>query len=104
VGDRWAGLDTFRYVKTFVDYFRSMGYQLLRYSDYDRFDKFIALIDRLREGDALEVQRLSHVMEECESFYVYLDHMFEAVSQRRELEGVPFDAKDAARTLKLFIE
>ncbi|MBN2718828.1 MAG: hypothetical protein JXX14_23485 [Deltaproteobacteria bacterium] len=103
VRDRWAGLDTFRFVKTFVEYFRSMGYQLLRYSDYERFDKFMALVDRLRDGDVLEVQRLSSVVEECEAFYIYLQKMFDAVSLRRELLDEPFDTKDAARTLKLFI-
>ena len=103
VRDRWIGLDTFRFVKTFVDYFRSMGYQLLRYSDYERFDKFMALVDRLRDGDVLEVQRLSLVVEECEAFYAYLNKMFDAVNLRRELSNEPFDSKDAARTLKLFI-
>ncbi|MBN2530630.1 MAG: hypothetical protein JXR76_29860 [Deltaproteobacteria bacterium] len=103
VRDRWVGLDTFRFVKTFVEYFRSMGYQLLRYSDYDRFDKFMALVDRLRDGDALEVQRLSSILEECEAFYLFLDKMFDSVSLRKELKDEPFDSKDAARTLKLFI-
>lgn len=103
VRDRWIGLNTFKFVRTFVEYFRSMGYQLLRYSDYDRFDKFMALVDRLRDGDVLEVQRLSHVVAECEAFYLYLEEMFETVEQRDELQNIPFDPKDAARTLKLFI-
>lgn len=103
VRDRWIGLNTFKFVRTFVEYFRSMGYQLLRYSDYDRFDKFMALVDRLRDGDVLEVQRLSHIVAECEAFYLYLEKMFETVEQRNELQDIPFDLKDAARTLKLFI-
>jgi hypothetical protein len=103
VRDKWAGLDTFRFVKTFVEYFRSMGYQLLRYSDYERFDKFMALVDRLRDGDVLEVQRLSSVMEECEAFYLFLEKMFDSVNLRKELADESFDTRDAARTLKLFI-
>jgi len=103
IGDKWAGLNTFKYVKTFVHYFRSMGYQLLRNSDYERFDKFMALVDRLRDGDVLEVQRLSHVIHECEAFYLFLDKMFDAIGERKELKDFTFDAKDAAQTLKLFI-
>ncbi|MBN2340948.1 MAG: hypothetical protein JXX29_07195 [Deltaproteobacteria bacterium] len=103
VRDRWIGLNTFKFVKTFVAYFRSMGYQLLRYSDYERFDKFMALVDRLRDGDVLEVQRLSSVVEECEAFYQFLEKMFDVVSLRKELHDVPFDTRDAAKTLKLFI-
>lgn len=103
VRDRWKGINTFKFVRTFVAYFRSMGYQLLRYSDYERFDKFMALVDRLRDGDVLEVQRLSSVVEECEAFYQYLEKMFDSVSRRKELQDISFDTKDAAQTLKLFI-
>lgn len=101
--DQWAGMNTFRFVREFVKYFKSMGYQLLRYSDYSRFDKFMALIDRLRDGDVLEAQRLSQIITACEDFHAYLGQMFEAVGKREELEGVVFDRKDAARTLKLFL-
>ena len=103
VTDQWAGMSTFRFVKEFVDYFKSMGYQLLRYSDYTRFDNFMSLVNRLRDGDVLEVQRLSQVVSECEDFQAFLGQMFDAVSRREELAGEPFDRKDAARTLKLFL-
>jgi hypothetical protein len=103
VTDQWAGMSTFRFVKEFVDYFKSMGYQLLRYSDYTRFDNFMSLVNRLRDGDVLEVQRLSLVVSECEDFQAFLGQMFDAVSRREELAGEPFDRKDAARTLKLFL-
>ena len=104
VTDRWSGMSTFRFVREFVGYFRSMGYQLLRYSDYAEFDKFMQLVDRLREGDVLEVQRVSNVIAACEDFMSYLDRTFEAVSQREELKDCPFDRREAARTLKLFLK
>jgi hypothetical protein len=103
VTDQWAGMSTFQFVKEFVKYFKSMGYQLLRYSDYTRFDKFMILVNRLRDGDVLEVQRLSLVVSECEDFHAFLGRMFDAVSRREELAGESFDRKDAARTLKLFL-
>ncbi|MCP4603920.1 MAG: hypothetical protein GY847_25930 [Proteobacteria bacterium] len=102
--DQWSGMNTFRFVREFVKYFRSMGYQLLRYTDYEQFDKFMRLVDRLREGDVLEVQRLERVVESCEDFKKFLKETFDSVSNRDELKNVPFDRKEAARTLKLFVK
>jgi hypothetical protein len=103
VTDQWAGTNTFKFVKTFVTYFKSMGYQLLRYSDYDHFDRFMVLIERLRDGDVLEIQRLPKVIKECEDFYNYLSLLFEDINQKEELAGITFDKKEAARTLRLFL-
>jgi hypothetical protein len=101
--DKWSGKNTFHFVREFVRYFRSMGYQLLRYSDYGQLDKFIHLMDRLKGGDVLEVQRFENVVSSCEDFLAFLDKTFDAVSQRQELKDAPFDRKEAARTLKLFL-
>lgn len=102
--DQWSEMTTFRFVREFVGYFRSMGYQLLRYSDYAEFDKFMTLVDRLREGDVLEVQRISNVIAACEDFMTFLDKTFDAVGRREELAGIPFDKKEAVQTLKLFLK
>jgi hypothetical protein len=102
--DQWSKMSNFRFVREFIGYFRSMGYQLLRYSDYAEFDKFMDLVDRLRDGDVLEVQRISNVIAACEHFMAFLDQTFEAVGHREELADVPFDKKEAARTLKLFLK
>lgn len=101
--DRWSGLNTLRFVREFVSYFKSMGYQLLRYSDYAAFNEFMVLVERLRDGDILDGQRLAAVLDACGDFNTHLERMFEAVGRRAELEGVPFDKRDAARTLKLFL-
>jgi len=101
--DHWSGLNTFRFVREFVRYFKSMGYQLLRYSDYERFDTFMDLITRLGNADVLEVERLGQVVSACEDFHEFLGRMFEAVGRREELADIPFDRKDAARTLMLFL-
>jgi hypothetical protein len=101
--DRWSGLNTLRFVREFVSYFKSMGYQLLRYSDYAAFDEFMVLVERLRDGDVLDGQRLAEVLGACGDFNAHLEAMFEAVGRRAELRDVPFDKRDAARTLKLFL-
>lgn len=102
--DQWAGMSTFRYVREFVSYFRSMGYQLLRYSDYARFDEFMGLVEPLRDGGVLEEAQLGNVVRACRDFNLFLEEMFGAVSRRSELAGVEFDKRDAARTLRLFLE
>jgi hypothetical protein len=101
--DQWAGMSTFRFVREFVSYFKSMGYQLLRYADFARFDEFMRLVEQLRDGDVLEEARLAGVVRTCEDFNGFLEQMFEAVGRRAELADLPFDRRDAARTLKLFL-
>lgn len=101
--DRWSGINTFSFVKEFVAYFRSFGYQLLRFSEHRRLDSVIGLLDRLKEGDVLEVQRLERIVVVCQEFHDSLASTFEDVGRRGELAGVPFDRKEAARTLKLFL-
>ena len=101
--DQWAGMSTFRFVREFVGYFKSMGYQLLRYSDYARFGEFMRLVEQLRDGDVLEEARLAEVVRACQDFSGFLEQTFAAVGRRAELQGVEFDRRDAARTLKLFL-
>jgi hypothetical protein len=101
--DTWSGMASFHFVRTFVRYFRSLGYHLLRYSNYDQFDEFIFLLDRLKGGDVLQVQRFSSVVEACQDFQDFLKLSFETLEEQEELRGIPFDRKDAANTLKLFL-
>ena len=101
--DTWSGMASFHFVRTFVRYFRSLGYHLLRHSNYDQFDEFIFLLDRLKGGDVLQVQRFSNVLEACEDFQNFLELSFEALDKQKDLQGIPFDRKDAANTLKLFL-
>jgi hypothetical protein len=101
--DQWTGYSSFQFVREFLGYFRAMGYQLLRASDYPQFDRFLAALDGLYEADFLEPARLNAAIAECEAFQKYLTETFERVSQREELKKVPFDKRAAAETLKLYL-
>jgi hypothetical protein len=101
--DRWAGYSSFQFVREFLGYFRAMGYQLLRASDYPHFDRFLAALDGLHEADFLEPARLNAAIAECEAFQQYLVATFERISQREELKRIPFDKRGAAETLKLYL-
>lgn len=101
--DRWAGFTSFRFVREFVGYFRNMGYQLLRFSDYERFDGFLSMIEELTDTDILDPSRIERAVLETEEFYAYLMDTFEKIGKREELRDVAFDRKDAAETLKLYL-
>ncbi len=102
--DRWAGFTSFQFVREFVQYFRQMGWPLLREGDYERFGDFMNLVGTLSDGDILDQARLAAAVRACEDFYGYLMETFESIGRREELQGVAFDRKDAAGTLKLYLQ
>ena len=101
--DRWGGIASFAFVREFLAYFRAMGYPLLRVGDYPRFDAFMAAMSALEDSDLLDPKRLEAAIRECEAFYDFLIALFEQISKRDELAGVPFDRHGAARALKLYL-
>jgi len=103
VDDRWATLHNFHYVREFLSYFRSMGYPLLRVADYPRFDAFIAAMTQLEDTDLVDPARLERAIDECMAFHGFLQQLFDAISRRDVLEGVPFDRRGAAAALKLYL-
>ena len=101
--DRWSGPSSLQFVREFLSYFEAMGYPLLRAADYPRFDAFISALTALEETDLLDPARLDRAVGEAERFYVFLSELFEQIGQRDELRGVPFDRRQAAESLKLYL-
>ncbi len=101
--DLWGGAASFQFVRDFLGHFRAIGYQLVRANDYERLDPFLAALGELRDVDLLDPARLAEAMEECRRFYTFLEELFREVSNRRELDGVSFDRKDATDTLKIYL-
>lgn len=101
--DGWAPLHSFQYVREFLGYFRAMGYPLLRASDYPRFDTFMAAMTRLEDTDLVDPARLEAAIDECVAFHGFLAALFDQISKRDELAGVPFDRRAAAMALKLYL-
>jgi hypothetical protein len=80
--------------KSFLLYFQDVGYQLLRYSDHEPFDRFAGLLVELPwppEGPGIR-HRLS---EDLRQFLPTLESAFTTVSRRVLLQGRAFDRKDA---------
>jgi hypothetical protein len=101
--DRWSGPSSLQFVREFLSYFDAMGYPLLRAADYPRFDAFLSALTALEETDLLDPVRLERAVTEAERFYVFLSELFEQIGQRDELRGVPFDRRQAAEALKLYL-
>lgn len=79
-------------LRRFATEFRDIGYQLLRHSDRELFDRFLDLLEgwsgRRGESSALRMQRLR---EDCRRFAEILDRALEAVTKRVELLRSPID-------------
>ncbi len=101
--DRWSGPSSLQFVREFLSYFDAMGYPLLRAADYPRFDAFVSALSALEETDLLDPARLDRAVSEAERFYVFLSELFDQIGQRDELRGVPFDRRQAAESLKLYL-
>lgn len=101
--DCWNAAAGFAFVSEFLIYFRTMGLPLLRASDYPRVDAFISAMSAIRDVDLLEPAKLDEALAESEAFFVYLLHLFEQISKRDELAGVPFDKRRAAEALKMYL-
>lgn len=101
--DRWSAAAGFAFVSEFLIYFRTMGLPLLRASDYPRVDTFISAMSAIRDVDLLEPAKLDEALAESEAFFVFLLHLFEQISKRDELAGVPFDKRRAAEALKMYL-
>lgn len=80
--------------KSYLGYFQDVSYQLLRYSDYESFDRFSALLVELPwppEGPSIRLR----LAEDLHQFTPTLESTFASVSRRVLLHGRTFDRKDA---------
>jgi hypothetical protein len=82
-------------LRRFALEFRDIGYQLLRHSDRELFDRFLDLLDRsgARPGEE-RGPRVGKLRDDCRRFADILDRAIENVGKRAELRKVPID--DAA--------
>jgi len=103
MADRWERVSSFAFVREFLNYFRAMGYPLLRAGDYPRVDQFMSAINGLEDTDLLDPRRIAAAVDEADAFYEFLVDLFERISLRDELAGVAFDRREAAQALRLYL-
>ncbi len=80
--------------------FRDVGYQLLRHSDRELFDRFLDLLESWG-GSALQdtPQRIQKLREDCRRFAEILDRALENVNNRSELQKLPLDERTVQEAL-----
>ena len=85
--------------------FRDVGYQLLRHSDRELFDRFLDLLESWG-GKALEntPQRIQKLREDCRRFGGILDRALENVNKRSELQKIPLDEQAVREALARRLE
>ncbi len=96
------GRDALDGLKKFVAYFRDVSYQLLRYGDYEPFDRFQTLVAELETLPPAPVQR-ARMEDDLKLFGTVLERTFSSVCRREELSSVPFDELDATQLAELFV-
>jgi hypothetical protein len=93
-----------RALRRFVAYFRDVSYQLLRYADFEPFDRFIQILNEVDSHRFNLPRARRQFMEDCRTFSEVLSHTFAAVSKREELATVPFDENAARSVLAQFAQ
>ncbi len=96
-----ASMDALAYLREFVGYFHEVGYQLLRYGDFEAFDRFAEQITSLELPPSQPGAR-ARLAEECRLFAQVSETIFTHVSRRADLAGRRFDLTQAERLLARF--
>jgi len=81
-------------LRRYATEFRDVGYQLLRHSDRELFDRFLDLLEGWsgRRGESAQI-RLQRLRDDCHRFAEILDRALDLVSRRSELQKIPIDER-----------
>jgi hypothetical protein len=79
-------------LRRYATEFRDVGYQLLRHSDRELFDRFLDLLEGWsgRRGESTQI-RMQRLRDDCHRFAEILDRALDLVSKRSELQKIPID-------------
>ena len=86
----------------FCSYFRDVSYQLLRYGDFEPFERFAAIVQETEELPDGPVQR-ARLSQDCRLFSAVLEKTFVAVGRRDDLAEIPFEPKEAQSLAERFL-
>jgi hypothetical protein len=99
----WVPAQAHTFVKEFAEYFRGMGYPLLRAAGYEGSEALIETMQRLRSADTTDATRLERTAVEVDRFIAFAQAFLEKVDARAELAGCAFDRRAAAASLKMYL-
>ena len=92
-------------LRRYATEFRDVGYQLLRHSDRELFDRLLDLLEGWsgRRGESTVI-RLQRLRDDCRRFGEILDRALEMVSKRTELQKHPPDEANYREALAKTIQ
>lgn len=88
-------------LRSFVGFFQDVSYQLLRYADYEPFDRFVAILAEFDRAPAGAATR-ARFAEDCRLFGHVVETTWHQVNRRAVLAGRRFDRAAAKELLKGF--
>ncbi len=88
-----------RRLRRFLAYFQDVSYQLLRYGDYEPFDRFVQIAAEADPSKLGQPRVRRQFRDDCRAFGEVLAQTFESVSKREELSGHPFVEAEAQQVL-----
>jgi hypothetical protein len=89
-------------VRAFLDYFHQVSYQLLRFADFEPFDRLAQLLHELPQLPPGPAAR-ERLADDAKELGKLVNHTFVQVSRRADLGGRPFDEEAALTLLEQFL-
>jgi hypothetical protein len=102
--DRWTASASYRFVQEFIIYFRNFGARVVRALDYADLDGFTARLETVAASDVDCPEELEDFVEASRGLHAFLLHAFEELSAGPELAPRSFDRREAAETLRLYLD
>ncbi len=97
-----ARLSLFDSLRSYMLYFESFTFRLLRHDDYEEFSRFFREISSLRKDD-LSGQRFTKILERIRHFRIFLETTLRHLGNRAELAERPVDDERVERLVGQYL-
>ncbi len=90
-------------LRSYIQYFQSFTYRLLRYDDYEEFSNFIEEILKFLNTKQMPQAGLVKFLDRLNHFKIFLETVLRQISQREELLGEPLDEERLNTVVQQFL-
>jgi hypothetical protein len=102
--ERWSASSSHRFVFEFISYYRNAGHYLARRTGYERLGRLTEVLEVVAAMEVIQPERLADLVAEAEAFHGFMMKTFDALCAHPLLEENEFDRKEAAHTLRLYLD
>ncbi|MBI4824027.1 MAG: hypothetical protein HY805_07355 [Nitrospirae bacterium] len=89
-------------LRSFMSYFESFTFRLLRHDDYEEFLSFFEEIQKFM-SDTITAEEFERALEICRHFRIFLETTLRHIENRAELLGKPLDVKKSGMLLSQYV-